>query len=306
VNLDAANIAALLPFEARYERRRRLWLDGPHAGWLAYDRALQREVILNIAYRPADASRVVESARILAALRHRSIPPLLGLGITDEGLPYFTTPPLEGVALDSLLERLKGAGDSAAEPFPLRPLAGVVREVCRAVEYARGRGVVNPDIYPGCILVGPDFRDVLVSGGWERARDEEEANEGLARVGSLLCYLAYVSPERVRDPSRTVTPASDAYNLGGMLHLILYGIPPNHLPGSKRAIELFQAIAVGKFDARTPGELRPEIRPQGFLGRRAVRHLERICLKALASDLEQRHRNAGELERDLDTWLGLP
>jgi hypothetical protein len=301
VILDSADIASMLPFEARYEIRRRLWHDGPHAGWDAYDRVLRREVVLNVAYRPTDAPCVVEKARTLAHLRHPNILPVLDLGVTSQGLPFFTTPKMECEPLDSLLQRLEGSSASGTEPVPLKPLVGGVLDVCRAVEYARRQGIVNRDLYPGSILVGTDFRDVIVL-GWERIRDGDAAGDV---GGHTLGCLAYASPERVRERSPMISPASDVFNLGGVLHLVLYATPPNHLGGGVRALDLFRAIVEGRFEPRKPGELRPGVRPRGIWGRRVVRHLEQICLKALDGHPERRHRDAGELGRDLDTWLGL-
>jgi serine/threonine protein kinase len=303
VIIDSNDISSMLPYAARYEIRRRLWLDGLHAGWDAYDRVLQREVVLNVAYRLTDAPRLVEKARTLARLQHANILPLLDLGITGEGLPFFTMAKMDWQKwqpLDSIGERLAERG-AAAGPDPVKPLIGGVRDVCRAVNYARSRGIVNSDLYPGCILFGSDLRDVLVVEEWERVRDEDATGEGCGRA---LFRLPYASPEQVRKSSALISPASDVFHVGGVLHFVLYAIPPNHLPGAAGIPDLYRAIVEGRFEARKPATLRPGLRSRGILGRRAIRHLEQICLKALDANPARRHRDAGELGRDLDTWLG--
>ena len=183
-----------------------LWFDGPHAGWDAYDRVLQREVVLNVAYRLTDAPRLVEKARTLARLQHANILPLLDLGITGEGLPFFTKAKMDWQKwqpLDSIGERLAERG-AAAGPDPVQPLIGGVRDVCRAVNHARSRGIVNSDLYPGCILFGSDLRDVLVVEEWERIRDEDATGEGCGRAA---LRLPYASPEQVRKLSALISPA---------------------------------------------------------------------------------------------------
>jgi hypothetical protein len=100
---------------------------------------------------------------------HRPVP---DFGIAGPGLAFFTTPVIEGEPLDRLLMRLEGDGTFPAGPVPLRRLVGSVRDACRAVEHARERGVVNRDLIPDFILVGDDFRDVVVNEGWERIRGE--------------------------------------------------------------------------------------------------------------------------------------
>jgi serine/threonine protein kinase len=299
---DSADISAIPAFGVRYEIRQQLWLDGPHGGWDAYDRVLHREVVLNIAYHLNDARRMVEKARTLAVLRHPNILPVLDLGITDLGLPFFTTPKIDHEPLDAVLQRLDGNGASGAEPFPLKRVVSVVHDACLAVHYARGRGIVNTDLYPGAILVGPDLQSVIAC-GWERLPDADQGAGDHSGV-RFLGRLAYASPEQVREESTMITPASDVFGLGGVLHLILYATPPNRRAGGGTHHDLLHAIAEARFEPKKPGALRRALHTIGIRRRRSLRHLEQICLKALHGDPARRHRDAGELGNELDSWLG--
>src|SRR4051812_22266235 len=79
--LDPAVIAALLPFEGRYERRRQRWYDGPHGSWEAFDRVLEREIVLNMAWAYSDVPRFIRSAKVAASFRHPGFLPVYDLGI---------------------------------------------------------------------------------------------------------------------------------------------------------------------------------------------------------------------------------
>jgi hypothetical protein len=60
MDLDPAEIAGLLPFDGRYERCRRRWLDGPHGSREAFDRVLGREVVLNVAWGDSDVGAFIQ------------------------------------------------------------------------------------------------------------------------------------------------------------------------------------------------------------------------------------------------------
>ena len=94
MDLDYLDIAASLSFKSRYELRRRRWLDGPYASWHAFDRILEREVIVNVAYRETDAARdglTIRGHSPTSGTRIYS--PIFDLGFTIEALPY-TSPSL--------------------------------------------------------------------------------------------------------------------------------------------------------------------------------------------------------------------
>ena len=119
MNLDPAEIAGLLPFETRYELRRRAWYDGPHGSWEAFDRVLGREVVVNMPWDYTDLSRFLKAVRTAASLQHPGFLPVLDLGITGGGQPFFTTPPIRGEPLSRRLRKYEADEPPAGGPFPL-------------------------------------------------------------------------------------------------------------------------------------------------------------------------------------------
>jgi hypothetical protein len=91
------------PLDQRYELRARLWLDGPHEGWLALDRLLGREVVVNRSYRPADDQRLLQVARIRSRSRHAHLIPHYDIGATRDGRPFFTEAYIQATELEQLL-----------------------------------------------------------------------------------------------------------------------------------------------------------------------------------------------------------
>jgi serine/threonine protein kinase len=303
VILELAGIAARPSFEDRYELRARLWLDGPHAGYLALDRVLGREVMLNVAYRTRDAEAMIEKGRILALLQHPNILPVFDLGVTGEGLPYFTRPGIRLEPMDEIIRRLERGGRFPDRDFPLKPIVASVRDACRAVIHTRALGYYHDDLHPGAILVGGEPREVFVADGWARIRREAGGDRANPDPPGFRCRLEYVDPMRARDLKESYEPQDDVFAFGGILHLILYGTPPNHFPGISDAGKRLQAIASRASQPREPGTIRPGIRSRGWWRGPSIRRLERICLRALDSDLARRQRDVEELTRELDGWI---
>jgi serine/threonine-protein kinase len=241
-----------------------------------------------------DSLRFIETAKVAACLQHPSFLPVYDLGILGGTTPFYTTPPVRGEPLGGFLRSFEGEVASIEKPFPLRSIVGAVRDACRAVEYAHGRGRLHPD----SVLIDEDFRIVMQAHDW-RASDVPDRDE--AAPGFIASRPAFMSPEQLDEAGRGVGPATDVYGVGGILHVILFGTPSNHLPGRTRVVEVIRAIAERAFEHRRPGTLRPGIRSSE--GRRKIDRLVDICLKALAYERERRNPTAAALGAALGEWL---
>jgi serine/threonine-protein kinase len=292
---DPAEIAGLLPFDERYERRQQRWYDGPYGSWEAFDRVLEREVILNMPRGCTDG--FIRTAKIVASLQHPCFLLVYDLGLLGGTTPYYTTAPVRGEPLSDLLRTFEGEAASIERPFPLRSIVGAVRDACRALEYAHRRGLLHLDFYPGSLLIDEDFWIVMEANDW-RASDVPVRDE--ATSFAIVGRPVYMSPEQVNQAGPGVGPATDVFGVGGILHVILFGAPPNHLPG-RTSVEVIMAIADRAFEPRRPGTLRPAIRSSE--GRRKIDRLVGICLKALTYEPERRYPTAAALRAALDEWL---
>jgi serine/threonine-protein kinase len=297
MNFDPTEIAALLPFEKRYELRRQCWADGLHTRWEAFDRVLEREVWINKVHPASDTSFFIKRAKTASALRHPNILPVYDLGIVGNTTPFYTTPLVRVASLDTLLGERERNGDQPATQFPLKGFVGAVRDACRALEHAHRHGFLHLDLHPGCLLVGEGFREILLDHGWEEMRAHMRDDSDAFRV---FGRPAYMSPEQVNEAGPGVGPATDVFGLGGILHVILFGTPPNHLPAKASVVEVIRAVADRAFDPRRPGTLRPQI--GGRRDRKTAHELTAICLKALSYEPEDRYPSAAAFGAALDEW----
>ena len=210
----------------------------------AFDLTLDRDVALKVLLPGAPADRFVRESKITARLPHPGIPPVHALGTLEDGSPYLA---MKLIAGRTLADEIKVAD---------RPrLLQVFVQVCQAVGFAHGRGVVHRDLKPANVMVG-EFGEVQVM-DWGLARDAEKANregrrpEGVpppethtgtgpeqttdhrtaeestddeTQAGAVLGTPAYMAPEQAR--GEAVDARTDVFALGGILCAILTGRPP--------------------------------------------------------------------------------
>jgi len=242
------------PVGDRYEILEPLARGGMGTVYKARDRELDRLVALKVLSAIAlddeeAASRLQQEARVLASLEHPGIVPVHDVGVLDDGRLFYVMKLVLGPRLD----------EHAAE----RPLAERLRlftRICEPVAFAHARGVVHRDLKPENVMVGP-FGEVLVL-DWGVALLTASASREAAHVVGTRAYMA---PEQSRGES--VDARADVYALGGILHFLLAGAPPDAAPLS------------------------------------GPRALQAICRKARAPAPDDRYRDVLALSADADRFL---
>ena len=221
--------------EQRYEVERTIGHGGMASVFAAYDRELDRPVALklladNLAGDEESQERFKREARIAARLSHPNIVAIFDVG-EEEGRPFIVMEYVEG---ESLAEVLKENG-------PLAPDRAVelVRQACAALGHAHEAGVVHRDVKPKNLLLRED--GVLKVADFGIARAAEVA--GLTQVGQVIGTPPYIAPEQMH--GRDVSPATDVYGLGVLLHHLITG----HSPYSGRGLfELLEQQKAKRFE----------------------------------------------------------
>src|ERR1700685_3028316 len=110
--------------------------------WLAHDEHLAgRPVAIKIMHKPMlqneeDVARFEREARIAAMMDHPHIVTVYPTGGYD-GAPFMVMEYLKGQDLE---RALPGGGPDR--------VAAIGRDICAALAYAHGKGVIDPDINP--------------------------------------------------------------------------------------------------------------------------------------------------------------
>lgn len=240
----------------------------------AYHPGMDRLVALKIlphqyAQDPHFVERFKREARIIAKLEHRNIIPVHDFGEQD-GVTYLTMRYLQAGTVKEILER---------GPLPLADAARILNDVAAALDHAHAHGIIHRDVKPANVLVDKEGSAFLTDFGIAKVLEGTSNLTGSAMLGTPT----YMAPEQTL--SRPVTPQTDVYSLGVMLYEMVTGKPP---------FEGDTPIAVALMHVNDPLPPPREVNPA------LSEEVERVLMKALAKETDERYQTAGELARDFE------
>ncbi len=226
-----------------------------------------------------------DEARIVANFNHPNIAQIIEIGI-DGGRAFIAMEYVDGEDLRNLYNLQAKLG----EPIPQVHAAHIAQSVAAGLHYAHERtdldgnplGVVHRDISPQNILISHDGHVKVIDFGVAKAANK--MNE--TRVGVLKGKYAYMSPEQAMgDP---IDGRTDVFALAITLYEITTGTRL-----FKRNNELETLHAVIECEITPPSNIIAGYDPE----------LEKILLKALSHEPDNRYPTAGEFEAALQNYL---
>lgn len=279
----------------RYRLRRKIGSGGMGDVYLAEHRLLKRECAVKLirpekAGEPEALARFEREVRTTAHLSHPNTIDIYDYGTTEDGAFFYVMEFLPGMDLGELVDRFG--------PLPPERVIHLLRQVCGALTEAHDVGFIHRDIKPGnifCTCRGGMY-DVakLLDFGLVRTNATKQ-DMRLTRPGSVAGSPLYMSPEQALNDA--VTDArGDIYSLGAVAYYLLTGHAP--FEGVTLAEVLLAHV---RDQALPPSKLRGDV----------PRDLERVVVRCLAKDVEDRYSNVRDLEVALSqcaaadrwTWL---
>jgi len=259
----------------RYRLLERLAAGGSAEVWRARDEQLDREVAVKRLHAhlfadDASRARLAAEARAAARLSHPVIVGVYDVDATGDA-PALVMELVEGESLAARLER--------AGPMPEREAAAVVAELAEALFHAHQQGVIHRDIKPGNVLLDRGGRTRLVDFGI--AHSLAEASARLTVTGTVIGTLQAMAPEQLT--GGPITPRTDLYGLGVVLHEALTGRSPYPV-GSPLALAEAQRSGPPSLEGLGPA-------------------LAAVIAGCLAFDPDDRPLHAGAVAEALRTWL---
>ncbi|WP_431783607.1 protein kinase domain-containing protein [Streptomyces chumphonensis] len=210
------------PIADRYELLEPLGNGGMGDVWRSYDAVLDRPVAVKrirpqaVAATPRLADelerRFRREARITARIQHPGVPQVYDavLDSTHEHL-FLVMELVEGVALTRYVREER--------PLPVSWAVAVAAQVATVLSYAHDVPVVHRDLKPSNILVARDGTVKVLDFGVAAILQTDVTK--LTASGRPIGTHQYMSPEQVR--GTRVTPRTDLYALGCVLHELLCG-----------------------------------------------------------------------------------
>jgi predicted Ser/Thr protein kinase len=214
---------------------------------------------------PEFAERFNREGRFLARLNHPNIVSVHDFGRTAEF--YFLT--MEFVDGVNLRQAMQAGRFSPAEALAIVP------QICGALQYAHGQGVLHRDIKPENILLDGKGGVKIADFGIAKMIGEERASITLTQSGARLGTAQYMAPEQLERPN-DVDHRADIYSLGVVFYELLTGELP-----------------IGRFDP--PSATTP-------VGAR----VDQVVMRTLEKDRGKRQQSAGELKTEIESVAGSP
>ncbi|XZE54774.1 serine/threonine-protein kinase [Planctomycetaceae bacterium SH139] len=262
--ISAAEMAERFP---QYEVLNLIGSGGMGAVYRARQKSLDRMVAIKVIEEndrdPAFAERFSREARTLAKLSHPHIVTVHDFGHSDN-LFFLVMEYIEGVNLRQAIH---------AQAFDPSDALRIIEQVCQALQYAHGRGVVHRDIKPENILLTEDGMVKIADFGLAKLLDDDKREVTLTGTRQVMGTIAYMAPEQV-DNSAAVDHRADIYSLGVVFYELLTG----HLP-------------LGRFELPSQRSAAVDLR------------IDPVVMKSLSRAPADRYQSASELSSEI---AGIP
>jgi serine/threonine protein kinase len=243
-----------------------------------------KRILPQFATNASFVNMFLNEARLAATLHHPNIAQVYDIG--QEGAEYFFA--MEYIHGEDLGRMVASATDNGV-PISLDVALTLVAGLCAGLHYAHDKvgsdgkplNVVHRDVSPSNVLVSYDGAVKLVDFGIARAGSQPSTTRG-----GIKGKIGYMSPEQCRGKEQ-LDRRSDIFSVGALL----YELTTGRLPFIDET-EYGVLNQIVNSDALPPSQLVPSYPPA----------LERILLKALARDREQRYGKALELQGDIEDF----
>ena len=262
----------------RYKIEALLGKGGMSAVYKATDPNLKRIVAVKLIHPHLSKDddfirRFQTEAAAVAAFRHPNIVQVYDFDNDDEN--YYMV--LEFIPGETLQDRLRKL-EKSDEKMALKQAVNIIIDVCDALAYAHGQGIIHRDVKPANIMLTSDGRTVLMDFGLVKILNATSHTA----TGAIMGTARYMPPEIISN--EMPDQRSDIYSLGITFYQMLGGKVPFN---AKTAISLMMMHLNDPIpDLRT---IRPDMPPE----------LMQIVNRSLEKDRSDRYGSADEMTRDL-------
>jgi eukaryotic-like serine/threonine-protein kinase len=219
--------------------------------------------------------RFHKEARVLARLNHSNIAIVHNFD-TQQGVDYLVMEYIPGITLSEKV---------ASGKLPEKEVIRLGTQLADGLSAAHEHGVIHRDLKPGNLRLSTDGGLKILDFGLAKLRlpaTASTATESITEMHGIVGTLPYMAPEQLLDGE--IDARTDIHAAGSVLYEMATGQCP--------FAEVERSQLIGAILSRPP-------LPPGAVNPRLSPELERIILKCLEKEPENRYQSAKELAIDL-------
>ncbi|MCP4198093.1 MAG: protein kinase [Proteobacteria bacterium] len=244
-----------------------------------------KRILPSIAEDEEFITMFIDEAKISVQLQHANIAQIFDLGKVGESY-FIAMEYVSGRDMRTIYDKM----GKKQKTVPIPMAVYLAMKVCEGLDYAHNKkdstsrdlNLVHRDVSPQNILVSYDGEVKVIDFGIAKAAGKA----GKTQAGILKGKFGYMSPEQVR--GLPLDRRSDIFAVGICFWEMLTG----------------QRLFIGESDFATLEKVRNvEITSPSNYNPSLPDELERITLKALQKDVDDRYQSAMDLHDDLQNWM---
>jgi serine/threonine protein kinase len=244
-----------------------------------------KRILPNIAEDEEFISMFIDEAKITVQLSHANIAQIHELSHLANSY-FIAMEYVSGKDMRAVFDRCRKKG----EPAPIPLTCYLIAKCCEGLDYAhrardrqgRDMNIVHRDVSPQNALISYEGEVKVIDFGIAKAAGKATKTQ----AGILKGKFGYMSPEQIR--GLPLDRRSDVFAMGVCLYEMLTG----------------ERLFVGDSDFSVLEKVRKvEVLPPSHYNRRIPDQLERIVMKSLAKDVDERYQYASDLAMDLQGFL---
>ncbi|MFZ5438800.1 MAG: protein kinase domain-containing protein [Myxococcota bacterium] len=244
-----------------------------------------KRILPNIAEDEEFISMFLDEAKITVQLNNANIAQIYELNNLSNSY-FIAMEYVSGKDMRAVFDRCRKRG----EPAPIPLTCYLISECCKGLDYAhrakdrqgRDMSIVHRDVSPQNALISYDGEVKIIDFGIAKAAGKATKTQ----AGILKGKFGYMSPEQIR--GLPLDGRSDLFAIGVCLYEMLTG----------------ERLFVGDSDFSVLEKVRKvEVLPPSHFNRRIPEQLEKIVMKALAKDVDDRYQHCSELGEALLAFM---
>jgi serine/threonine-protein kinase len=229
--------------------------------------------------QPEVLSRFQREAEAAATIDSPYVVDVYDVDRTTDGRAFLVAEFLQGKEFADYLDQVG--------KMPVGAAVRIVRQICKALTAAHGKGIVHRDMKPENVFLtgAPETPVAKVIDFGISKLDDQGGGSSLTKTGMIMGTPSYMAPEQAR--GERVDQRADIYAVGAILYCALTGKRPFDLGDPTATL-----TAVLTQDPARPRSLEPSI-PEP---------LEMIIQKAMAKRPQDRYETMAELDEELAAY----